>query len=65
MSLIFDVKIDRFYHLPHNSVRVDEFNFLVSKINLTKKHYKASEPQAIATIKLQCDIGVKLESHGH
>jgi hypothetical protein len=32
---IFDIKQDRFYHLPHNSVRVDEFDFLVSKLDIS------------------------------
>lgn len=47
MPLSFDIKQDRFYHLPHNSVRVDEFNFLVSKIDPAKKHYKAAELQRL------------------
>lgn len=47
MPSSFDVKQDRFYHLPHNSVRVDEFNFLVSKLNPAKKHYKAAELQRL------------------
>lgn len=37
---IFDIKQDRFYHLPHNSVRVDEFDFLVSKLNISKNIIK-------------------------
>ncbi len=47
MPSSFDIKQDRFYHLPHNSVRVDEFNFLVSKIDPAKKHYKAAELQRL------------------
>lgn len=47
---IFDIKQDRFYHLPHNSVRVDEFDFFVSKIDISKKHYRAKELQKIFLI---------------
>ena len=46
----FSIKQDRFYHLPHNSVRVDEFDFLVSKLDISKKHYKAKELQKIFLI---------------
>jgi len=46
----FEVRMDRFYHLPHNAVRVDEFNFLVSKISPETKHYKSSELQKIFLI---------------
>jgi len=47
---IFDIKQDRFYHLPHNSVRVDEFDFLVSKLDISKKHYKAKDLQKLFLI---------------
>lgn len=47
MLRTFNVNMDRFYHLPHNAVRVDEFNFLVSKLDPTKKHYKAIELQKL------------------
>src|SRR3989344_8932031 len=46
----FSIKQDRFYHLPHNSVRVDEFDFLVSKLDISKKHYKAKELQKLFLI---------------
>lgn len=44
---MFDIKQERFYHLPHNSVRVDEFDFLVSKLDISKKHYKAKDLQKL------------------
>lgn len=47
MPPTFNVNMDRFYHLPHNAVRVDEFNFLISKLDPAKKHYKANELQKI------------------
>lgn len=50
MSSSLNVKIDRFYHLPHNSVRVDEFDFLVLKLDISKKHYKARELQKLFLI---------------
>ncbi len=50
MPSTFNLKADRFYHLPHNAVRVDEFNFLVSKLDPAKKHYKARELQRLFLI---------------
>jgi hypothetical protein len=50
MPSSFNIKPERFYHLPHNSVRVDEFSFLVSKLDISQKHYKANELQRLFLI---------------
>jgi hypothetical protein len=47
MPTTFNVKMDRFYHLPHNAVLVAEFNFLVSKLNPETKHYKTKDLQRL------------------
>lgn len=47
----FIIEKNRFYHLPHNSVIVDEFNFMVSKLDISKKYYKTSELQKLFLIK--------------
>lgn len=50
MPNTFNIRMDRFYHLPHNAVLVKEFNFLVSKLNPAKKHYKSKELQRLFLI---------------
>lgn len=50
MPSTFNVRMDRFYHLPHNAVVVDEFNFLVSKLDPAQKHYKAKDLQRLFLI---------------
>jgi len=50
MAKKFTINKDRFYHLPHNSVVVDEFDFMVSKLNVSQKHYKAHELQKLFLI---------------
>ena len=46
----FKIDKNRFYHLPHNSVVVEEFNFMVSKLDVSKKYYKAHELQKLFLI---------------
>lgn len=50
MPNTFNIRMDRFYHLPHNAVLVEEFNFFVSKLDPAKKHYKAKELQKLFLI---------------
>lgn len=50
MPSSFNVRMDRFYHLPHNAVLVDEFNFMVSKLDSSRKHYKAKDLQRLFLI---------------
>ena len=58
----FDISQERFYHLPHNSVLVEEFDFLVSSIDPAKRHYSAKELQHLFFMR-QVKVGKFKEFH--
>ncbi|GAH50134.1 unnamed protein product [marine sediment metagenome] len=43
----FAFKKARMYHLPHNAIRVDEFNFLIQCLDTNRGAYTAKELQKL------------------
>lgn len=43
----FAFKKEKMYHLPHNAIRVDEFNYLIQCLDTTREAYTAKELQEL------------------